>query len=316
MTSQKVTELTFSQKLKTYRTSYNLTQRQVVAKLSIDEAFASLTILSYHRWEAGKTSPSIKKQAKVWFLLNEKCNLRQLGESYKHGLPDLKRALTERWERRRFGVDNLYDDPTAQDLTFQKIDLLANVPKQAFKAHNSIYSTTDDDINDYKHLINTSSYSSILLAYRNSAIAGQMALQVTSVDRLTHHLHHLDQVKNTTINNLVSQGLSLDEDIIFLSSLHCSQMQVYIYFINTFIEEILQLEIIPRITYLRVYSDIQNRLITALLEPSLIDTGGQEFARVKHGNKAYNWVGYVIPTHLLLLNRGAFLAIMQQNQKV
>lgn len=308
--------MTFAQKLNTYRTSNKLTQKQVVAKLSIDETFASLTILSYHRWEAGKTSPSIKKQAKVWFLLNEKRNLRQLSESNKHGLPDLKRALTERWDCRQFGVDNLYDASSDQTLTFKKVDLLENVPSQAFKAHNTIYSTTDDDMSDYKNLVKTSSHSLILLAYKNTAIAGQMALQVTNVDTLTHHLHLLDQIKNTTVNKLESLELSSDEDIIFLSSFHCTQQQIYIYFANAFIEEILQLEKMPRITYVRVYGDIQNKLIISLLEPKLIDMGTQELARVKHGNKAYSWLGYAIPTHLLLLNHGALLAIIPSNEKI
>lgn len=100
-------------------------------------------------------------------------------------------------------------------------------------------------------------------------------------------------MKYNKVQTLASLGISNDEDIVYLSSFHSTRKDVFLTFFKSWLEEMKALEPIPRYTYFRLHAASCNSLI--------------ESPRVKHVNTEYEWLGYLMPTHLLILSYGSVL---------
>ena len=295
----------FSETLKRYRGQYNLTQQNVVDKLKKDFDFKSMSVISYHRWETGKVTPNINKQAKTLLLLGCKEELISLCKLSKRSQKFLDATIKRRWDTRRFGFDYCYDNTISKELTFKRINTIDELPPQALLLQNSIYKNQDKNIQlDIKKLLEECKSNFLLLSCHQEKLYGQMSFHVMKAIQLDNHLNKMSY---DIVNTLESLSLKPDDDIVFLSSFHSTRKDVFIIFIKTLITELFKLERIPKYTFLRLHGSASNSLVTTQLMPRLVAKGGKKFPRVQHINTKYEWLGYLVPTHLILLGYGSIL---------
>ncbi|WP_413282546.1 helix-turn-helix domain-containing protein [Vibrio sp. MA40-2] len=86
-----------------YRTLHNLTQSEVVERLSQDSVFANLDVNTYSRWERGSTTPNLTKIVKILCLLNE---YQYIEDMVFTSLNDNRAEQIERIIDKRFSVQH------------------------------------------------------------------------------------------------------------------------------------------------------------------------------------------------------------------
>ncbi|MCG9731124.1 helix-turn-helix domain-containing protein [Shewanella sp. Isolate13] len=297
----------FGEILKNYRIKNGLTQQKMVERLNADIDFAAVTTIAYHRWESGKVTPNIKKQAKALLILDCRDALIELCQHCKRSLKFLDATIKRRWNVRRFGFDYCYDNTDGSALLYERVE---KIPLAALTLQDAIYENRAQHIHvNAQQVLDHSTFNYTLLVRHDRHFYGQLGFHVMSVDRLRGYFDHMKYEK---VNTLASLGLNDDDEVVFLSAFHSTRKDVFITFLKMWVEELFKLERIPQYTYFRLYGDILNSLIVSQLEPNLVTKGGTEQPRVKHVNSEYEWLGYLVPTHLILLSYGSVLECYEQ----
>lgn len=296
--------------LRSYRTSSGVTQQQIVDTLSEHEGFDSISSVSYHRWESGKNSPSIKKQAKILMILGCNHELFKVAKDCQRSLNFLEATVSRRWDVNRFGFDYCYDTSNTGEVVYELIEDYQELPKESLMLQQRFYANKEECVEvDPERVMQASSHNYMLIAKNEGLIYGQMWLHVMKACDLRDVF---DRMKYNKVQTLASLGISKDEDIVYLSSFHSTRKDVFLTFYKSWLEEMKKLDSIPRYTYFRLHAASCNSLIESQFSPILITKGGTECPRVKHVNTEYEWLGYLMPTHLLILSYGSVLKCYEE----
>lgn len=291
--------------LKAFRESSSLTQQEVVERLCKHFDFHSLSTISYHRWESGKVTPPVKKQAKILLVLGCIEELRNMCTASKRSLPFFETALTQRWDSRLFGFDCSYDGLNSINIEYKRINTIEDVPFKTIQLQYSIYGSKEQYIkSQMEQTLKDSEYNFMLIAQQQERLYGQLALHVMTSAKLTSYFKRM---KYNTVNTPSSLDIEDDTRIVFLSSLHSTRKEVFLTLLKTVMDEIFKLKEIPAYMCLRLHDDITNTLVKSLFEPRLMTIGRKDIPRVQHINTHYGWLSYLIPTHLFLLSYGSVL---------
>lgn len=290
---------TFSKALQKYRKKNNFTQEQVVLLLQRYGDFLSTNTISYHRWEAGKVTPSIKKQAQVMLLLNNRNALIEICKSFDFALSDFNVFMHKRWGMRRDGHDYFYNVIDNESLTIKELNSLSEFPEPVKYSQYHIY--YNDHSLSPEFLDDITIENKILLAKSDNLIQGHIAAHTLPSNQLSKYITEFE-------GSIINPIPCIDNEIIlFISSAHSSQETVAMLMVKKVIEFIINLDNIPRFSYLRVYGDNANKFFEKNLSPLLITMGKGKCERVTKNNKKAAYLGYVVPTHLLLLLYGDVL---------
>ncbi|OBT04673.1 hypothetical protein A9267_17135 [Shewanella sp. UCD-FRSSP16_17] len=292
--------------LKSFRSRVGATQEEFVELLQRQPEYERLTAVSYHRWESGKVSPPLKKQAQILLLLNANTELAELCASSIVFLQSFKKQLSLRWGGSFEGVDNCYDSIFEEHIAIKDVSGYDNFPEEAKALQAKLYDNFDENIQiNIEKLLQDSSRNFAFIAQQNERLYGQLAFHLISPLKLQDYF---EQMHYNVINPTLTMAENNEkEDVLFLSSFHSSKKSVYLSFVKILIETTLTFTKIPKYTFFRLYSAPFNNLFVENFNPILISTGGRNYARVKLHNKNYDWLGYLIPTHLLLLGYGSVL---------
>ncbi|WP_045415852.1 helix-turn-helix domain-containing protein [Vibrio owensii] len=297
--------MVFGDMLRNYRTLNDVTQQQMVDILAVHEDFDSISTVSYHRWESGKNVPSIKKQAKILMILGCNEELFSIAKDCQRALNFLEATISRRWDVNRFGFDYCYDTSNTGEVVYEVIKDYEVIPKEALTLQQRFYANKTECVQvDPEKVMQASKHNHMLIAKNDGLIYGQMWLHVMKASDLRDVF---DRMKYNKVQTLASLGISNDEDIVYLSSFHSTRKDVFLTFLKSWLEEMKALEPIPRYTYFRLHAASCNSLIESQFSPILITKGGTESPRVKHVNTEYEWLGYLMPTHLLILSYGSVL---------
>ncbi|QBF82630.1 hypothetical protein EXU30_07945 [Shewanella maritima] len=204
------------------------------------------------------------------------------------------------------GVDNCYDSLIEGHIPIVDVSDYDDFPEDAKALQAKIYDNLDEHIQiNIEKLFQDSSRNFAFIAQQNERLYGQLAFHLISPLKLQDYF---EQMHYNVVNPILTAVENHEkEDVLFLSSFHSSKKSVFLSFVKTVIETALGFSKIPKYTFVRLYGDPSNNLVVEHLDPTLISTGGRKYARVKLHNKNYDWLGYLIPTHLLLLGYGAVL---------
>ena len=297
--------LMFDEVLKNYRVRTGMTQQQMVERLNEDSDFSAVSTISYHRWESGKVTPSVKKQARILLILDDREALRTLCQDCLRSVKFLEVTIKRRWDVRRFGFDYCYDEVDSKVLTFERLESWGDIPTQALQLQDTIYANrTKHILSDAKHVMMGSTFNYLMLAHHNEHFFGQLGFHVINAKALLDYFEHMKYDKVNTFNSL---SVKDEDEVVFLSAFHSTRKDVFIRFLKNLVEALFELDTIPKYTYLRLYAGSLNTLIESQLMPRLVNKGGTTFPRLKHVNQEYEWLGYLVPTHLILLTYGAIL---------
>lgn len=295
----------FSKVLKKYRSKTKKTQQDVVDTLACDPDFEAISTVSYHRWESGKNLPSIKRQAKILLLLNCKKDLQKLASIYQGSVSSLEAMIEKRWNKKRFGFDYDYDPSSNNDIRYEVLRSATCIPKESLVLQQRFYANKEACILvSPEEVFNKSKHNLALIARSDNLIYGQMWFHLMTSRDLQSVFNKMEY---NSVQTLSSLGISEDEEVVFLSSFHSTRQDVYITFLKLWLEEIFELDSIPRYTYFRVIGNPGNSFIGSLLSPILLTKGSTFPPRINHINTKYEWLGYLIPNHLLVLVYGGVL---------
>ncbi len=292
--------------LKEFRLKNKMTQSELVNKLNRYAVFRSLTAISYHRWETGKVVPPVKKQAKLLMILDCKDELIKLCRLCQRDKNSLELTLKRRWDVRKFGFDFCYDNALSDDIEYSEVPNVYELPEAVVELQRSIYSNHEKGVEiDIERLLYDCKDTRFTIAQHNNMILGQLGFHTIKADALASYFRAMKYKEVNEISSLVHP----DEMVVFISSFHSSRKDVYITFMKNVIETIFSLKSIPEYTYLRLHGNITNALISSQLEPTVITLGGKLAPRVKYISTEYEWIGYMVPTHLILLGYGSLLSV-------
>ncbi|WP_440885322.1 helix-turn-helix transcriptional regulator [Vibrio campbellii] len=292
----------FGDVLKGYRKSKDVTQQHIVDMLAKHKEFESLSTVSYHRWESGKNLPSVKKQAKILLLLGCNNELFDMARSCQRSVKFLEATLARRWDVNRFGFDYCYDTTNSEDVVYEIIQDYESLPGESLDLQQRYYANKEKCVKvNPEIIIQASSHNHMIIAKSKGRILGQMWLHVVKAGELREMF---DRMEYDKVQTLASLGVLEDENIVYLSSFHSTRKDVFLSFYKSWIEEMRKIETIPRYIYFRSHSAPCNSLIESQFSPILITKGGTECPRVKHVNSEFEWLGYLMPSHLFILSYG------------
>lgn len=289
----------FSKALKMYRNKNGLTQEKVVLILQRYGDFLSTNTISYHSWETGKVTPQIQKQAQIMLLLNNRDSLKDICKYSNFAYNEFKAFLQKRWFVRRYGHDYFYNFPNNDLLTIKELDHLSEFPDLVKYSQYNIYYDDHPVSPDYLDALVI--HNKILLFQNTELIQGHIAIHTILASKLANYITKFE-------GDMINQLPCIDNEVIlFVSTIHASQETTSLLIIKEAIEFMIPLNDIPRFCYIRIFGDNANKFFEKKLSPILITMGKGKCQRVCKNNQKAAYLGYVVPTHLLLLLYGNVL---------